>query len=254
MNYIYKFTNLINQKLYIGSTITDPQKRYNQHIYVAFHPNTHQYNYPLYQAFRKYGIENFAYEIIEQRECSEEEIRLLEKEYIIKYNSLSPNGYNQTIDTEHPINSIETYAKIRNTKRNQSKNVVELNAENEILKEWRSIVDCSEDTGLNEKKIAAVCRGEAHTVEQRKFAWIENGKPIIPKYTGPLYRGKKGSTQIQSTSRKVAKIDKQTLQVIAEYDTVALAGRENNIDASAISKVCRGLRKTTGGFLWKYID
>jgi len=59
MNTIYCFTNLINNKKYVGSTISKPNVRYNQHIYNAFHKNTHQYNYPLYQAIRKYGIINF---------------------------------------------------------------------------------------------------------------------------------------------------------------------------------------------------
>ena len=112
MNTIYLITNKINNKQYIGSTIIEPQKRFKQHIYNSTHKNTHQYNYPLYQAMRKYGIDNFNFEIILQKDCSEEEIRLIEKEYIIQYNSLCPNGYNQTLNTLDPINDIETYKKI----------------------------------------------------------------------------------------------------------------------------------------------
>ena len=69
MNSIYCFTNLKNNKKYIGSTIVEPNRRYSQHIYNATHENAHQYNYPLYQAIRKYGIENFKFEILEQKEC-----------------------------------------------------------------------------------------------------------------------------------------------------------------------------------------
>ena len=93
MNTIYLITNKINNKQYIGSTIIEPQKRFKQHIYNSTHKNTHQYNYPLYQAMRKYGIDNLNFEIILQKDCSEEEIRLIEKEYIIQYNSLCPNCY-----------------------------------------------------------------------------------------------------------------------------------------------------------------
>ena len=37
------------------------------------------------------------------------------------------------------------------------------------------------------------------------------------------------------------------------YDTIALAARENNCDASGISKVCRGLRNKAKGYGWKYV-
>jgi hypothetical protein len=33
---------------------------------VAFSENAHEYNYPLSRAFRKYGVENFSFEIIEE--------------------------------------------------------------------------------------------------------------------------------------------------------------------------------------------
>ena len=64
MNYIYCFTNLINNKKYIGSTTQNPNIRFNQHIYNATHENAHQYNYPLYSAMRKYGLKNFTFEIL----------------------------------------------------------------------------------------------------------------------------------------------------------------------------------------------
>ena len=65
---------------------------------------------------------------------------------------------------------------------------------------------------------------------------------IIPEYNRNSYHGKKGTTQIQSTSQRVAKIDLNTQEILNIYDTVALAARENNCDASCISKVCRGKR------------
>jgi hypothetical protein len=51
----------------------------------------------------------------------------------------------------------------------------------------------------------------------------------------------------------VAKINKDTNEIIEIYDTIALAARENNCDNSAISKVCNGTRNSCGGFKWKYI-
>ena len=258
MNTIYCFTNLMNQKKYIGSTIVAPNIRYNQHIYNATHENTHQYNYPLYQAIRKYGIENFKFQILEQKECTEEEIRQLEKEYIIKFKSLSPKGYNQTLNTQHPINDIESYKKMSETKREKNKKVAEVDKNNNILNVWRSIVDCAEQENLDQKKIAACCRGQRHTTNNRIFYWLdENNNLIIPTFKGNNtfnYKGEKGTTQKQKTNRKVAKYNFEETELLATYDSIALAARENNCDASGISKVCRGIRNQCGGFIWRYID
>lgn len=255
MNYIYCFTNLINQKKYIGSTINKPNIRYNQHIYNAFHLESHSYNYPLYQAIRKYGLENFLYEIIEECDCSEEELRQIEKKYIYQYNTISPKGYNQTDNTLHPINDIETYKKISEIKREQAKEIAIIDEKDNIIKIYRSIIDCAEDIGIDERKIAACCRGERKTTNNQRFCWLDkNGDLIIPEYKRDPYKGEKGTTQIQSSSRKVAKIDKTTNKIIDTYDTLALAARENNCDSSAISKVCRGQRNLCGDFKWQYID
>ena len=255
MNTIYCFTNLINNKKYIGSTINDPNKRYSQHLYNATHSNAHQYNYPLYQAIRKYGIENFKYEILKQIDCSEQEIRNIEHEYIIKYNTLSPNGYNQTLDTNHPIGEETSYQKMSNTKREKAKKVAEIDKDYNILNIWRSIADCAENTNCSAAQIANCCRGEHHSTQGRYFCWLDDDdKLIIPKYTGSVYKGKPGTTQQQKTNRKVAKLDIQTGQILQIYESIALASRENNCDASGISKTCRGKRAYCGGFKWKYIE
>ena len=225
-------------------------------MYNAFNENSNKYNYPLYCAIRKYGINNFKFEILEQKECSEQEIREIEQQYIIKLNTLSPFGYNQTLDTQHPINDIALYKRISETKREKAKYVAEVDKDNNIIKIYRSIVDCAEQTGCNQRKIGSCCRGERHHTNNRKFYWIdENNKLIIPIYKGEnQYKGEKNKTQIQSTSRKVAKIDLQTNEIIEIYDTIALAARMNNCDSSAISKVCRGMRNKCGNFKWKYIE
>lgn len=55
---IYKVTNLINNKVYIGQSIDIERRKYS-HIYSSSHPNTPDYNVRFHQALRKYGIENF---------------------------------------------------------------------------------------------------------------------------------------------------------------------------------------------------
>lgn len=84
---IYKITNLINGKCYIGQSINILQ-RWKQH-----RTNYQTREEALYLAMRKYGINNFAFEVIE--ECREEELDSKEKYYIHYYDSYN-NGYNLT--------------------------------------------------------------------------------------------------------------------------------------------------------------
>jgi len=93
MTGIYKIVNQINQQKYIGQS-TNIERRWQRHIRDAFDENGRAYNYPLYKAIRKYGIENFSFEIIE--ECSVEELNEKEKYWINYYNTYF-NGYNQTL-------------------------------------------------------------------------------------------------------------------------------------------------------------
>ena len=55
---IYKITNTINNKLYIGQTV-DFNHRIRSHEETGFNKNAESYNNPLYRAIRKYGINNF---------------------------------------------------------------------------------------------------------------------------------------------------------------------------------------------------
>lgn len=87
MNYIYKYTNKVNNKNYIGKT-NRPNRRKYEHLYSS--ANNSQYVF--HKAIRKYGIHSFDYEILEEIAGAEWEDR--ETFYIKKFNSLVPNGYN----------------------------------------------------------------------------------------------------------------------------------------------------------------
>ena len=89
---IYKITNIVNQKSYIGQSI-HIESRWTDEKYVLTEPTDPRYKSSLSKAFRKYGIENFKFEILE--ECSKEELSSKEIYYIDLYNSYY-NGYNET--------------------------------------------------------------------------------------------------------------------------------------------------------------
>ena len=92
MGYIYKITNTLNDKIYIGQTIKTVQKRFTQH---KNNSNKEYFSQiVLYKAFNKYGIENFICEEIE--EVPNDKLDEREKYWIEYYDSYF-NGYNSTL-------------------------------------------------------------------------------------------------------------------------------------------------------------
>ena len=85
---VYSFTNNINGKRYIGLTC-DIKRRYTQH------KNTKSRAVVFCLAIKKYGFENFKFEILKEN-ISLQEAKLFEQEQILKLNTMVPFGYNRT--------------------------------------------------------------------------------------------------------------------------------------------------------------
>ena len=85
---IYKITNSINSKVYIGQT-NNFNKRWKSHQSRA----KNKPRQAIETAMKKYGIDNFQCVLIDTCE-TQEEVNSLEKEYVAEYNSIAPNGYN----------------------------------------------------------------------------------------------------------------------------------------------------------------
>ena len=102
MGYIYKITNKINNKCYIGQTERTIKIRWLEHI----RPSKYKLDLPLYRAISKYGVDNFLVEEIE--ECNN--AILDEREiYWIKYFDSYRNGYNCTEGGGGGIRTYEEY-------------------------------------------------------------------------------------------------------------------------------------------------
>lgn len=87
MAFIYKITNQINNKIYIGYTSNTIQQRFEEHWYGRNSDNS-----ILHKAMIKYGKDAFK---IEQVEEISEDIWIEKEQYWIDfYNSKVPNGYN----------------------------------------------------------------------------------------------------------------------------------------------------------------
>ena len=104
---IYIITNLINGKCYIGQAkdILDRWKVHKRKSTWKSHPNK-----ALYAAFRKYGIQNFSFKIVEL--CEAKDLDRLEIHYIKVYDSYK-NGYNRTLGGQGYQVDEETYFKNR---------------------------------------------------------------------------------------------------------------------------------------------
>lgn len=89
---IYRVVNRVNGKSYVGQSV-NITRRFNAHRNSAFNPNSKNYNNPLYEDMRKYGIENFDFEILE--ECERSSLDEREVFYIAKFRSNGENGYNR---------------------------------------------------------------------------------------------------------------------------------------------------------------
>lgn len=90
---VYKITNLINQKIYIGYTSKTPEYRLSTHIYGAIkNPESH---YRLARAIRKHGAENFITEALYQSPDKSHVANEMEDFFIQQYNSMDESiGYN----------------------------------------------------------------------------------------------------------------------------------------------------------------
>lgn len=96
---IYAITNIKNNKKYVGKS-TNIQKRWYDHRSKALHPRKKdEYNKLLYQDIRKFGLENFYIEILE--ECEKESLNEREVYWIQKLDSFN-NGYNNDFGGELP--------------------------------------------------------------------------------------------------------------------------------------------------------
>lgn len=90
MHYIYRITNIENNKVYIGQT-NNPNLRWSQHKSNAKYNRGNQV---ITRAITKYGVNNFEFEVIAA--CrTQEDVNFIEEQIIYQYDSRNPtNGYN----------------------------------------------------------------------------------------------------------------------------------------------------------------
>ena len=85
---VYKITNLVNGKVYVGQTIQTPEKRWAYHKSISGIKKLSL----LQKAFKKHGIENFSFDIVKYAE-NQQDLNMMEDYFIEHFNALAPTGY-----------------------------------------------------------------------------------------------------------------------------------------------------------------
>lgn len=147
MAYIYEIINDVNDKRYIGKTEFDINKRFKEHCHDAFKDRNE--NRPLYRAMRKYGIEHFHIQLIEETDNPEgREI------YWIKQKNTYHNGYNATLggDGKKYLDYdliISTYQKVGNIKETAKTLNISVDSIHKILKENNIHINTAQEIFTN---------------------------------------------------------------------------------------------------------
>lgn len=180
---VYKITNEINGKCYIGSSIK-VEIRWREHKNCAFNPNSDCYEYPLYRAFRKYGIENFTFEVLRDNFNTIKEMTDYEHDMIVYYDSYE-NGYNQTLMT----------ARADIARENCSNYIKRISQACALVDNHNNIIECfpsyhaaaqkyfQGDSRYTASRVRKVCKGNVRSDNGYIFRDLdENGKVIIPNF------------------------------------------------------------------------
>lgn len=261
---VYKHT-APNGKVYIGITC------HQENIIKRFGQNGEGYKTQrkFYRAIQKYGWDNFDHEILEKDLTSLDDANAREQYYIKLFDSHS-NGYNSTdggdgtlgrqySDEERKIRSERMsgennhmYGKTGELSPNygvkfseeHKRKIAEANIGKKISKETRDKLSKSQKERYKNK--------ENHPMFGRKHRQESIDNMILHRRS---YKGKDNPNYGKHcvSRKKVMQLTK-TFEFVSFYDSILEASRITEIDNSGISKVCKGLQKTCGGYIWRYAD
>ena len=180
---IYKVTNKLNGKIYIGQTSRTLNIRMAEHL---ANKRTSYFD----RALQKYGIENFNVEIIDEVD-TKKELDQLEQYYIQFFNSKVPNGYNMTDGGEGQVgiqrfgttnphygkhHTEEAKCKIRETRK---KYVKEKHPNAKKIKNldtgeiFLCMVFACDKYGLDRSTLTKVCSGKRKSCGGFRWSYVE---------------------------------------------------------------------------------
>jgi hypothetical protein len=211
---IYLIRNIINDKMYIGQSI-DIERRWSEHKNDYIRKN----KYPLYKAFKKYGLDNFDFTILE---FVKEKDNLTDRE-TFWYDKLIPE-YNLAIPNE---SGSQNYKSVY---------MVSLD-DNSIINKFKSIREATKFLNLNNSHISQVCNGERNQAHGYGWSFVKdwNDSKKFKKYV-----------------KKIVQFNLKTKKEVQIHDSLRAAARSIDGGHSHIAKACKGEYKQYKGFGWRY--
>lgn len=267
MGYIYKITNTINNKCYIGiTTKKNPNERWVSHKNAI----KNEKGCPLLrESFNEYGESAFKFEVLII--CFDEDLHEYERQYIKKYNSLTPNGYNYTEGGE-PGGNFKNKTHTDETKQKIRLKSIEYNSNEEVRERSRQIAiefnkthDIAElqrksekwKKALAEKRIGPGREGEEGDEHRKKISeglkrYYKNSENSLIKI-GCKNKEKHSEILTKVNGRKVNQYSLENI-LLASFDSIVLASKSTGIGRRSIQANMAGRSKFSGGFIWKYAD
>lgn len=250
---IYKITNILNGKVYIGQTTKKrgfldryPNKgRGIERVYNFHKKNKNRnegYNVHLLNSIEKYGFDAFTVDEVFDIAFTKEELNEKEILYIKRFDSFN-NGYNCTLGGEgskgiHALSGKENP---------NSRSVCQISIKGELIKIWDCISDVTKELGIDSSKISNVCRGQRATTQGYVWVYLEDYEPQKDYSRKPRSRKRKKGT------KKVLLID-DDMHILQEFDSVNDAAKKLNISSGEVSQICLHRKKRKPRFNLKYKD
>jgi len=253
--FIYLIRNKINGMEYVGQTIQNLQKRLQMHQYIKSHCSY------LRNAMNKYGFENFEMICLEKileptRDSLSDKLNILEKEYILRKNTLFPKGYNLTTGGSQPIISSDSVEK--RAKKHRKPVICH---ETGII--YPSLKDAAKAFGTYKESIHRVLRGRRLTFRGFTFSYYgverrKHSKETIKKIKEARKKQKKvfdiGAFSKTEAGKKRMRKPIMCHQNGIIYESAKQAAELLGIGRVHISSVLTGRRKHTFGFTFCYAN
>lgn len=246
---IYKFTNLLTNRFYIGSTAR-PDGRKAEY----FNCNRSSLNEQVIKSIEEYGIENHTWEIyitlpsvISITQMIQIEHRFIKSLLSVGVDLMNIYGRPYTRPCPgHYERKGRGALKTTNEKSKKGyiqkrKLIKELNDTGEVISTYESIYDFAQFEGISYIAAQRIIRGEAETERTFEFVYGMKKRNNKPREFGVGYK------------RKVEQLNKNTGAFIQSFDSMLDAERETGVAQPNISSCCSGRLLTAGGFKWKYI-